>query len=641
MNERIIAELSQEEMTPFHSALRDKCVSLVGTSRNYMQTFYDTWEERHKVYRAFRVEDKADKKAQEESRPVKQVLPMTYAKIQTFVSFVSAVITQRPRVFELDAVGVEDHEYKELSEKVLDADVKHNNFNKILKQATMDIAKFGIGIVKHSWDDNYVYVPIEIEGRSTKIFGIEFKGKSRTETQKILKRQGNTVRCVSPFDFFPDIRYPLTEFQKGEFCADESDMSKQLLRRMEAESKCAGVDHIDVMDSTVAAKFRNHARRSRINFDNPEKTSDIHRVTETQIRLTPSEFILSDGQPLGPEKTPIMYLVWLVNDQRVLRCEPMGYLHGEFTHDVGQFDEDQHDFINQSLADVLERLQETMDWFMNARVESVTRTIDNQLVVDPLGVDMATIVNRSRVILLKKGASRTGVDRYVKQLQVQDVTARHMDDIGQIASLMQTVSGVNENAMGQYHTGRRSATEARVVAQGAASRLKNITESIWHSMVQPLGLKMLLNLRQGLSNESLIAIAGQEYLEKPELVERFLAAPEDLVRQADFFMYDGTLASEKAYLAQSLMELFTTVTALGPQGLVDLQLSPKLLIEKIYELLGVGSLDQFNIMKDPQTLQRVIEMIVQQSLQQYATQQQQLPGGGSGSQPDGNQAPAA
>lgn len=629
MNDRIKAELEREEPTMFHQKMLTHCMGHVKSSRSYMSTFYDLWEERHNIYRSYRCDDKSDEKAAQEGRPKKQVIPMTYAKIQTFKSFMMAVIMQRPKVFELDAIGVEDQDYKELAEKVLDADIRTNPFNKILGQHAVDIAKFGLGILKHCWEEEFVYVTVDEEVAPVTVFGITLKPKKVNQiTKKIRKRAGNRLRCVSPFDFYPDTRYPLSELHKGEFCADASDMSKNQLLQLQAEGVCAGVEHIENYTSSNGQASKKFMRRSRINFDDFSKTSGIVRNTEVQIKITPSQFMLEDGKPLGPENTPIIYIVWIANDMRIIRCEPMGYLHNEVTYEVGQFDEDQHDFINQSLSDVLDRLQETMDWFMNARVESVTRTIDNQLVVDPLGVDMSTIVNRSRVILLKKGASRTGVDRYVKQLAVQDVTARHMDDIGQLTTIMQAVSGVNENAMGQYHTGRRSATEARVVAQGAASRLKNITESIWFSSIQPTGLKMLLNLRQGMTEEDVIRVAGKEWAMKPEAVAQFLASAEELVTQSDFFMYDGTLQSEKAYMAQTLMELFQQIITLGPSGLINLELSPKLLLEKVYELLGVGSLQAFNIQKDPQTLQNMVNLIVQQTLQQYAEQQQPAANGG-------------
>lgn len=638
MDDRTKKELDREQPSAFHDAMLSKCMHHVKTSRSYMSTFYDLWEERHNIYRSYRQADAADDKAVKEGRPKKQVIPMTYAKIQTFKSFVMAVILQRPKVFELDAQGVEDQDYKELAEKVLDADVRSNAFNKILGQHVVDIGKFGLGIIKHSFETEYVYVTVTEKAPDTTVFGLKvISGKEKTVTKRVKKRIGNKLRCVSPFDFFPDTRYPLSELHKGEFCADESDMSKQVLAQLEAEGVCAGVKHIENHDATNSYFSKRYMRRSKLNFDDRSKETGIARVTEIQVKITPSQFMLEDGKPLGPEPTPILYLVWIANDKRIIRCDPMGYLHGEVTYEVGQFDEDQHDFINQSLSDVLERLQETMDWFMNARVESVTRTIDNQLVVDPLGVDMSTIVNRSRVILLKKGASRTGVDRYVKQLAVQDVTARHMDDIGQLTTIMQAVSGVNENAMGQYHTGRRSATEARVVAQGAASRLKNITESIWFSSLQPTGLKMLLNLRQGLAQEDIIRVAGREWAAKPEAMALFTATPEELVAQSDFFMYDGTLQSEKAYMSQTLMELFQQVIQLGPTGLVNLEISPKLLLEKIYELLGVGSLRQFDLAKDPQTLQNMVNLIVQQTMQQYV--EQQSAASGQQPQPGGTQTP--
>ena len=619
MDDKTFNELSKPEMTRFHEEMLSHCRRRLQLSRAHMQAYYDMWEDRHRIYRSYRSEDAQDRKAAEEGRPQKQVVPMTYAKVHTFKSFCLSLFTQRPNVFELDAQGGEDKDYTAIAEKCLAYDTKTNNFEKILRQHVVDIAKFGLGVIKHSWEAEYAYVPVTSEGGRS-IFGIRFPGAPKTTYTKVPKRLGNRLRAVSPFDFYPDPRFPLSELQRGEFCADESDMSRGELRRMEGEKTVAGMKHLGNMDPTTSYNFKRVMRRSRINFDSPDKTPDIVRVSEMQIKITPNDFELEDGTKLGEESFPVMFVVWIANDSRVIRCEPMGYLHGEFTFEAAQFDEDQHDFINQSLSDILDRMQNTIDWFMNARVESVTRTIDNQLVVDPLGVEMSTIVNRSRVILLKKGAARTGVDRYVKQLEVQDVTSRHMEDISQLMTFMQMVSGVNENAMGQYHTGRRSATEARVVAQGAASRLKDIASAIWNSSIAPTGQKMLLNLRQGLDAASIVRIAGHEWLMKPEAIAAFTSTPEELVMQSDFFVYDGTLASEKAYLAQTLKELFETVLALGPAGLVNLEMSPKLILEKIYELLGVGTLSEFSLMKDPQTLQNAVNQIVQQTLHQYAQQ---------------------
>jgi hypothetical protein len=623
MDDKLYAELNQEDMTEFHSRLLTHCRTRIDKSRSKMQTYFSGWRDRHNTYKSSRHQDKQDRKAVEEGRPAKQVLPLTYAKVNTFQSFVMSLFMQRPNVFELEPGGSEDKEYRELAEQLLTYDTRTSGFGRVLRQHVKDVAKFGVGVMKHSWEEEFVYVPQETVSDRT-FFGIQWKSKPMTKMEKVVKRKGNKVRAVSPFEFLPDPRFPLTEVQRGEFCGDECDYSKDQLLQLDAEGVVAGAKFITALSADDAYKLKPSIFKSAINFDSPNETSNIVRLTEIQIRLTPSQFIMSDGKPLGPENTPTMFLVWMVNSSRIIRCEPMGYLHGEFTYEVAQYDEDSHEFVGQSLPEILDRLQETADWFMNARVESVTRTIDNQLIVDPLGVEMSTITNRSRVILLKKGAARTGVDRYVKQLTVQDVTARHMEDIAQIGQFMNTVSGVNENAMGQYHTGRRSATEARVVTQGAAARLKQIALSIWESSVAPTGAKMLLNLRQGLEAEDIIQVAGQCWAEpaKQNAVILFMSDAVSLARQTDFFVYDGTLASEKAYLAQTLKELFETAIGLGPQGLVQLDISPKLILESIYHLLGVGNISEFALSKDPQTLQNAVNQIVQQAIQQYAEQLQ-------------------
>lgn len=621
MDDKIIAELNQVALTDFHQHLLDHIKPKIQLSRMRMQRYFGGWDRRQDTYKSTRWVDKQDRKAKEEGRPEKQVLPFTYAKVCTFCSFCMSLYTQRPDVFELDTDVAQAKDYRTLAEKVLSYDVKTNQFTRRLRQHIKDIAKFGVGILKHTWDEEYVYVPTQVVNER-KIFGLSWKTAPQTTMEKVPKRKGNKIRAVNPYEFLPDPRYSLVEMQRGEFCADECDYSRQELNKMESEGVIAGMKYVQPFDRDGAYEMRRFMPRSQMNFDEPSRTPNIVRLTEVQIKLVPADFTLSNGKPLGTEKSPVMFLVWMVNNSRIIRCEPMGYLHGEFTYEVAQYDEDSHEFVGSSLPEILDKLQETADWFMNARVESVTRTIDNQLVVDPLGVEMSTITNRSRVILLKKGAARTGVDRYIKQLAVQDVTSRHMEDISNIHGFMDTVSGVNENAQGQYASGRRSATEARVVTQGAAARLKQIALSIWEASIAPTGLKMLLNLRQGLQPEDIILVAGQEWAEqeKQSALIAFISDAKTLVRQTDFFVYDGTLESEKTYLAQILKELFETVISLGPQGLVQLDVSPKLILESIYELLGVGALSEFALTKDPQTLQNAVNQIVQQQIQQYVQQ---------------------
>ena len=63
----------------------------------------------------------------------------------------------------------------------------------------------------------------------------------------VLKYEGNLVRPVSPYRWFPDTRFPLVDFQRGEFCASEEEYSKTLLKDLEEAGEVAGVDFVQPM----------------------------------------------------------------------------------------------------------------------------------------------------------------------------------------------------------------------------------------------------------------------------------------------------------------------------------------------------------------------------------------------------------
>lgn len=627
LTEQVQKELESAQSTEFHRQLLEHTRALVDMSRVRMSAYYPAWDAAQNAYKAWQSLDKEDKKAILEGRPTKQRVPMVYAKVQTFKAFIMSLYFQRPRFYEMEPSGAEDQDYKELAESLLDRDLKLNKWYNVVNRWSGNLAKFGLGVLKHSWEEDFAYMQVTEQGERPSFFGVPFgKAEETTQVKKIPKRMGNKITNVSPYNFLPDTRYPLTDFESGEFCADETEMSRTRLLQLESEGEVAGMQHVTAL-SVDRANFRTRngaTKFSKINYNNPNNTSDIIRITEVQIKIIPSKFMLADGEPLGEESFPVKYLLWIANDARIVRLSPMSYLHDSYTWDVAQYDEDDDSFLSLSLSELISPLQDTADWFFNSRVESVSRNIEDKLIVDPVGVDMESIKNRGRIILLKKGASRAGVDKFVKQLDTRDVTARHMDDVAQVGSMINSVSGLSENLSGNYHSGRRSASESRVVTQGAAARPKLIAQSAWNSCLGPMGQKMLTNLRQGLTPELIIKYAGQQYLnpEKEPIILGFTSTPENLIASCDLFVYEGTLDSEKNYMAQQLMELFQQMIQLGPTGLVNLDLSPKLLLLKVYELLGVGSLDSYALTKDPQTLQNAVQQIAQQMAMQMIEQAQ-------------------
>ena len=153
LTEQIKEELSRIDKTPFHNKMFHHVNGLLDASRGHMSKYYTRWDASNNAYRAYRNLDKDDLKAIKEGRPTKQKIPAVYAKVQSFKSFILGMYFQRPRFFELDSVGAEDEEYKELAEVLLQGDLEANQwYNKVGQWAT-HVGKMGVGVIKHSWQE--------------------------------------------------------------------------------------------------------------------------------------------------------------------------------------------------------------------------------------------------------------------------------------------------------------------------------------------------------------------------------------------------------------------------------------------------------------------------------------------------------
>jgi hypothetical protein len=224
-----------------------------------------------------------------------------------------------------------------------------------------------------------------------------------------------------------------------------------------------------------------------------------------------------------------------------------------------------------------------------------------RLIVDPSGVDTVSLDGDGDVYL-RSGVSRAGVDKWLKQLDLRDVTAGHLSDADILGKIMQSVTGVNDNLMGQYNQGRRSAQEARTVLSGAAGRMKLHGALIWDSGCAPMGRMMLANSRQSISFDEFSAVIGKPDLDDPEALQEFQeryndfkGTAQEIVRGADYFTFDSTLQSEKGFMAQSLQDLLAAILQSDPTAASRLtrEVDPAKIVEEIQYLRGAGNIKRF------------------------------------------------
>src|SRR5690606_26942898 len=105
-----------------------------------------------------------------------------------------------------------------------------------LSQVLQNFATQGMGIVKHTWAEEYKYGP------STPQLGPNNLLQPAQGSTSTVCFQGNKLRFLSPMQWFPDVRLPLVRFEEGEFCASEELYSWWQLKMLQKQGLCAGVE---------------------------------------------------------------------------------------------------------------------------------------------------------------------------------------------------------------------------------------------------------------------------------------------------------------------------------------------------------------------------------------------------------------
>lgn len=633
MMDAAIVKMLEKDVEPDAVAkLRRKCIDLVNRSRTYMGRRYSEWDFNNQVYLGEMPPDAEDKKAYDKKEPGKMIVPLTFAQIQSFASFVFLLLQQNRTFFELEGQGPEDN-YSRDCEHFLERDMRHNKWPVLLYQTLIDAPRFGLTITDTTWKEDYVWVPQEVEVPPASFLGIPWRDASTIwETQKFLKYKGNEVKVISPYSFFPDHRLPMRDMQKGEFVAIDEEITDTQLAKLAKNNEVAGWEFLKPLTSANLTSDNINPRFAGIvpegaggHANRDQQTAKL--VTKIQIDIVPKD--LDIDQKID---YPVRYLVWIGNNQRIIRLEPMGYLHNQFTVNCAEFTPDVHNSNGRGLASSIEYLQNVVTWLINSHISSIRKTIDSKFIVDPAGIDTKSLESRSPYIFLKKNVSRSGVDRWIKQLQTVDATSGHMADADGIGKLIQMVTGVNDNAQGQYNSGRRSATESRAVTAGAASRLRMHTGLLWWQLYSPMGQQMLANSRQGMDEQLWQQVIGQppqDPSDAQKYVERFTkykGDPPSIAGMDDFMFYDETLPSEKGFIAQSLQEL-VGIAMSNPETSMAMNLNTTRMIEEIGRLRGIDNVEEWR--NTPQE--------TQQQMMQYAQLRQQVT---SAESPGGPPSPA-
>lgn len=598
--------LSRENPPQKLTDFRQKLTRLVLMSRRTMNTYYPMWDRNDAVYRGERQWDEQDKKAQRRNEPEKVFVPLTHSQTQTFVAFATMLLTQRDYFYDMTGAGTESQRAAELATAVLERDLNYNKFSGILlPQFLVDVCRYGIGIFKTSWVTETTPVLQQVPDPKWKpdpTLPNVVQPPMVTRYTPQISYQGNNLSVISPYRWFPDTRLPITRAAYGQFMADELEYSRDDLKRKEADGEYAGIDFVPTIPNNAYMDRRSFLldMQPALGTDpmlSPEDAKHYILQTEIEIKLNPSKTEIDDGVFLDPElDAEVIYQVCIGNDSRIIRIVDQGYDHNEFLYDTAQFFNDQNRLLNFGIAELLAPMQSITDWLLNSRVANVRKVINNQLILDPRFIEMQDLKDRNAIIRIKGTPDGLSIDSYIKQLAVTDVTTGHIGDMEVVRGLSEDATGLSENLVGQYSSGRRSAREASNVNANAASRVILPVKGLWQSALLPLGQKMLKNLRQGLDVQQLVKVVGMSNIQQdPSAVATLLPVDKTMLTgNYDFLTFDDTLPSQRTAIAGYLQEVLTALSQ-NPRLVFALGYDPKLIAQEWFKLVGIRNADRFNL----------------------------------------------
>lgn len=576
----------------------------VKDSSSTMGKYYNRWGEYDDIYRGYRLLDKKDAEATSVNEPAKVVVPVSFAQTQTAIAFLLSSFSQRPRFFEFSGMNSEDQTNSEAMSIDIEYQMQHNKWLYVVYCDLLATLKYGFSPVKCSWTTETKRVrtrtpaPVSPLSRALSLFGVSPEQRFEETVQEVTSYEGNKLLPVSPYNFYPDPTVTIANFQDGRFVAHEELTSLAAVQSEEGNLyygtrriEPLKLEHLDKPTSRSRLNALEEVKSLSTNIGDKKLGVSSVVLTEVQFKVAPKDLSEKSGFDFGDEEKPMVFLAVIANDNKLIRLERANYLHGNFTYAVGEYSPDHTSFYNPGLSDVIYELQNLVSFFLNSHVQNVKKIVKNQFIADESKINIEDLRNNAYIIRLKQ--SGLPIDKVIQQLAQMDVTGRHVGDMETLLQLVQIVTGINENALGQYAGGRRSATEARNVAAGAATRLKTLGQLIWTKKYVPLGDMMMANTRQGRSKEVYNAIVGS-FAEKYPFEKVILAQPGVICGGYFVTPYDGTLPSDKQFQAGLFTELFTSLIS-KPEAIQLIGLDPTKLLSKIAELHGIYNLGAYSV----------------------------------------------
>lgn len=590
---------------PLHKKLVKKIESRIRMAEQEHAKRHDKWREAEERTLAFLPETEVDaarrnKRENGEPRYTTIQIPYSFAVLMSAHTYWTSVFFARNPIHQFSGRHGEGEMQTQAMEALIGYQVEVGMMTGPYYIWLYDSGKYGCGIIGHYWDRQKLYYGQLVEMEDPLTPG---KMNLYQTTQEVKGYEGNCVYNVSPWDFLPDPRRPIKEFQKGEFCAVRKRISwNEILRRKDAGYYNSNIN--DLKSHMAIDKSRNQASEQlqrpwftrELYMDETEDTKHPAGAVawEFYVDLIPSEW------GVGSTKFPQKWCFTITEDYGLIfGASPLSYYHCQFPFDVLEPEVEGYGIYTRGIPEIMAPIQNTVDWLVNTHFFNVRASMNNQFIVDPSKLVIRDVQNGGPGFIwrLRPEAYGTDITKMFMQVPVSDVTRGHMADFQAMFGIGERISGINDQIMGALNTGgqRKTATEVRTTTGFGVNRQKTICEYMSATSFAPHAQKLVQTSQQMYSAQAKLRRVGSLALDAGQAFIN--VSPDDIAGFYDLVPVDGTLPIDRMAQANLWKEIMGTLRMMPPQ--VAMSYDWARIFAWVGQLAGLKNINQFKVQVVP------------------------------------------
>lgn len=596
--------------TQLHTFIVDAVRRRRDFSRDKLRERHEKWRKAEEAFLSYMPEKESDqlrrnareKKGEPQFTTI--YMPYDYAVLMSAHTYWTSVFLGRNPIFQYQGTTGAGQSAEMAVETVMNYQVNVGRMLPWLYVWLLDVGKYGLGIVGNYWNNERVIINKEVEIEEEWL-GVPL-GTKRKEMRRVALPgyQGNKIYSVRPYDWFPDPRRTIMEFQEGEFCGRYTSLGWNQIAKAGATGKYFNVDILRNMRfARGGIGERDYGSPQVIRPFYPgeqqyleQMDMDNIQIMEMYVELIPRDWGL-DGTSF-PEK----WVFVVANDEVLIHAQPMGMIHNKYPFGVLELEPDGYAMFKRGIMDLAAPMQNVLNWLVNTHFYNTRKALNDMFIVDPSKVVMKDVQNPSpgKIIRLKEEMYGQDVRTAIWQIPVQNITQGHLQDTQIMFRMLQMVTGVNESIMGMINSGgRKSATEVRTSSTFGVNRLKTTSEFFSCTGFSDLSIMMLQSTQQFMEQAKTLRIAGDAW-SQPGAEQKLVVSPEDIQGFYDFVPVDGTLPVDRFALVSMWGNLMQQMSA-APQVLAQYDLGK--IFAYIAQLGGLKNIQNFKIqMGSPEQL---------------------------------------